>query len=53
VVLLAGEGADGLTAEQIEAVIGMNWRTIRRLLLRDLFQIATETLLFYHPASGG
>jgi len=47
----AGEGADRLTAEQIEAVIAHELAHIRRLdCFVNLFQIATETLLFYHPA---
>src|SRR5712692_8701563 len=41
----------GLTEEQIEAVIAHELAHIRRFdSFVNLFQIATETLLFYHPA---
>src|SRR5947208_204723 len=41
----------GLTEAQIEAVIAHELAHIRRLdCFVNLFQIATETLLFYHPA---
>jgi beta-lactamase regulating signal transducer with metallopeptidase domain len=51
VVLLPMRALTGLTAEQIEAVIAHELAHIRRLdCFVNLFQIATETLLFYHPA---
>src|SRR5260370_2066848 len=41
----------GLSEAHIEAVIAHELADIRRLdCLVNLFQIATETLLFYHPA---
>ena len=51
VVLLPMRALTGLTEEQIEAVIAHELAHIRRLdCFVNLFQIATETLLFYHPA---
>jgi beta-lactamase regulating signal transducer with metallopeptidase domain len=51
VVLLPVRALTGLTQEQIEAVIAHELAHIRRLdCFVNLFQIATETLLFYHPA---
>src|SRR5712691_8156896 len=51
VVLLPLRALSGLTEEQIEAVIAHELAHIRRLdCLVNLFQIAAETLLFYHPA---
>jgi beta-lactamase regulating signal transducer with metallopeptidase domain len=51
VVLLPVRGLTGLTEEQIEAVIAHELAHIRRFdCFVNLFQIATETLLFYHPA---
>ncbi len=51
VVLLPVRALSGLTKEQIEAVIAHELAHIRRLdCLVNLFQIAAETLLFYHPA---
>src|SRR5712691_8611423 len=51
VVLLPARALTGLTEEQIEAVIAHELAHIRRLdCFVNLFQIATETLLFYHPA---
>ena len=51
VVLLPVRALTGLTEEQIEAVIAHELAHIRRLdCFVNLFQIATETLLFYHPA---
>jgi len=51
VVLLPVRALSGLTEEQIEAVIAHELAHIRRLdCLVNLFQIAAETLLFYHPA---
>jgi beta-lactamase regulating signal transducer with metallopeptidase domain len=50
-VLLPVRALTGLTEEQIEAVIAHELAHIRRLdCFVNLFQIATETLLFYHPA---
>src|SRR5207248_11451062 len=41
----------GLTEDQIEAVIAHELAHIRRRdCFANLFQIAVETLLFYHPA---
>src|SRR6266446_190919 len=50
-VLLPVRAMTGLTEEQIEAVIAHELAHIRRFdSFVNLFQIATETLLFYHPA---
>jgi beta-lactamase regulating signal transducer with metallopeptidase domain len=51
VVLLPARALTGLTEAQIEAVIAHELAHIRRLdCFVNLFQIAAETLLFYHPA---
>jgi beta-lactamase regulating signal transducer with metallopeptidase domain len=51
VVLLPMRALTGLTEQQIEAVIAHELAHIRRLdCFVNLFQIAAETLLFYHPA---
>src|SRR3989440_197601 len=51
VVLLPVTALTGLTEAQIEAVIAHELAHIRRLdCFVNLFQIAAETLLFYHPA---
>ena len=51
VVLLPVRALTGLNDEQIEAVIAHELAHIRRFdCFVNLFQIATETLLFYHPA---
>src|SRR5260370_814761 len=51
VVLLPVRALTGFTEEQIEAVIAHELAHIRRFdCFVNLFQIATETLLFYHPA---
>ena len=51
VVLLPVRALSGLTEDQIEAVIAHELAHIRRLdCFVNLFQIAVETLLFYHPA---
>jgi len=51
VVLLPVRALTGLTEEQIEAVIAHELAHIRRFDgFVNLFQIAAETLLFYHPA---
>jgi beta-lactamase regulating signal transducer with metallopeptidase domain len=51
VVLLPVRALTGLTKEQIAAVIAHELAHIRRLdCFVNLFQIAAETLLFYHPA---
>src|SRR5712692_8960630 len=51
VVLLPVRALTGLTEEQIEAVIAHELAHIRRFdCFVNLFQIATETLLFYQPA---
>src|SRR5712692_4196978 len=51
VVLLPVRALISLTEEQIEAVIAHELAHIRRFdCFVNLFQIATETLLFYHPA---
>src|SRR5260370_21932355 len=51
VVLLPVRALTGLTEEQIEAVIAHELAHIQRLdCFVNLFQIATETLLFYPPA---
>jgi beta-lactamase regulating signal transducer with metallopeptidase domain len=51
VVLLPARALTGLTEEQIQAVIAHELAHIRRFdCYVNLFQIAVETLLFYHPA---
>src|SRR5437016_5123329 len=51
VVLLPVRALTGLTEEQIAAVIVHELAHIRRLdCFVNLFQVAAETLLFYHPA---
>jgi len=51
VVLLPVRALTGLSEAQIEAVIAHELAHVRRLdCFVNLFQIATETLLFYHPA---
>jgi beta-lactamase regulating signal transducer with metallopeptidase domain len=51
VVFLPLTALTGLTAAQLEAVIAHELAHIRRLdAFVNLFQIAVETLLFYHPA---
>ena len=51
VVLLPVRALTGLNEQQIAAVIAHELAHIRRLdCFVNLFQIATETLLFYHPA---
>jgi beta-lactamase regulating signal transducer with metallopeptidase domain len=51
VVLLPVRALSGLTEAQIEAVIAHELAHIRRFdCFVNLFQIAAETLLFYHPA---
>jgi len=51
IVLVPMCAISGLSAEQLEAVIVHELAHIRRLdCFINLFQIATETLLFYHPA---
>src|SRR6267143_5477572 len=51
VVLLPVRALTGLTEEQIEAVIAHELAHIRRLdCFVNLFKIAVETLLIYHPA---
>ena len=50
-VLLPITALSGLTEAQLEAVIAHELAHIRRLdCFVNLFQIAVETLLFYHPA---
>jgi beta-lactamase regulating signal transducer with metallopeptidase domain len=51
VVLLPTSVLTGLTPEQLEAVLAHELAHIRRYdYLVNLFQVAIETLLFYHPA---
>jgi hypothetical protein len=51
VVLLPAKALTGLSEDQIAAVIAHELAHIRRLdCFVNLFQIAAETLLFYHPA---
>jgi beta-lactamase regulating signal transducer with metallopeptidase domain len=51
VVLLPMRALSGMNEQQIEAVIAHELAHIRRLdCFVNLFQIAVETLLFYHPA---
>ncbi|HLW97267.1 MAG TPA: M56 family metallopeptidase [Candidatus Acidoferrales bacterium] len=52
VVLLPVSVLTGLTDEQLEAVIAHELAHIKRLdAFVNLFQVAAETLLFYHPAA--
>lgn len=51
VVLLPVSAMTGLTSEQLEAVIAHELAHIQRFdAFVNLFQVAVETLLFYHPA---
>jgi beta-lactamase regulating signal transducer with metallopeptidase domain/uncharacterized protein YnzC (UPF0291/DUF896 family) len=51
VVLLPVSALTGLTAQQLDAVIAHELAHVKRLdSFVNLFQIAAETLLFYHPA---
>jgi beta-lactamase regulating signal transducer with metallopeptidase domain len=51
VVLLPVSALTGLSAPQLEAVIAHELAHVKRLdSFVNLFQIAAETLLFYHPA---
>src|SRR4029077_21191743 len=51
VVLLPVSALTGLSAQQLEAVIAHELAHVKRLdSFVNLFQIAAETLLFYHPA---
>ena len=51
VVLLPVAALTGLSAQQVEAVIAHELAHVKRLdSFVNLFQIAAETLLFYHPA---
>lgn len=51
VVLLPAAALTGLTEEQLTAVIAHELAHIQRLdSFVNLFQVAAETLLFYHPA---
>ena len=51
VVLIPASAIGGLSPEQLEAVIVHELAHIKRLdCFVNLFQIAAETLLFYHPA---
>jgi beta-lactamase regulating signal transducer with metallopeptidase domain len=51
VMLLPVTALTGLSAEQLDAVIAHELAHVKRLdAFVNLFQIATETLLFYHPA---
>jgi beta-lactamase regulating signal transducer with metallopeptidase domain len=51
VVLLPMSALTGLSAQQLEAVIAHELAHVKRLdPFVNLFQIAAETLLFYHPA---
>lgn len=51
VVLLPAAAISGLSTEQLEAVIAHELAHIRRHdAFVQLFQVAVETLLFYHPA---
>jgi beta-lactamase regulating signal transducer with metallopeptidase domain len=50
-ILLPVSALTGLTAQQLEAVIAHELAHVKRLdAFVNLFQIAAETLLFYHPA---
>lgn len=51
VVLLPVSALTGLTTQQLESVITHELAHVKRLdSFVNLFQVATETLLFYHPA---
>src|SRR5271154_581642 len=51
VVFLPLCAVSGLSVDQLEAVVAHELAHIRRLAaFVNLFQVATETLLFYHPA---
>jgi len=51
IVLIPVSAMSGLSMEQLEAIIAHELAHIRRYdALVNLFQIATETILFYHPA---
>ncbi len=51
VVLLPVSALTGLSAQQLDAVIAHELAHVKRLdAFVNLFQIAAETLLFYHPA---
>jgi beta-lactamase regulating signal transducer with metallopeptidase domain len=51
VILLPVSALTGLSAQQLEAVIAHELAHVKRLdAFVNLFQIAAETLLFYHPA---
>jgi beta-lactamase regulating signal transducer with metallopeptidase domain len=51
VVLLPMSALTGLSAQQLESVIAHELAHVKRLdAFVNLFQIAVETLLFYHPA---
>jgi beta-lactamase regulating signal transducer with metallopeptidase domain len=51
VILLPVSALTGLNAQQLEAVIAHELAHVKRLdAFVNLFQIAAETLLFYHPA---
>jgi beta-lactamase regulating signal transducer with metallopeptidase domain len=51
VILLPVSALTGLTAQQLEAVIAHELAHVKRLdAFVNLFQMAAETLLFYHPA---
>jgi bla regulator protein blaR1 len=51
VILLPVSALTGLSAQQLDAVIAHELAHVRRLdPFVNLFQIAVETLLFYHPA---
>jgi beta-lactamase regulating signal transducer with metallopeptidase domain len=51
VILLPLSALTGLSAQQLEAVIAHELAHVKRLdAFVNLFQIAAETLLFYHPA---
>ncbi len=51
IVLLPLTALTGLSPEQLEAVIAHELAHIKRLdCFVNLFQVATETVLFYHPA---
>ena len=51
VVLIPLSAMSGLSVEQLDAIIAHELAHIRRYdALVNLFQIAVETILFYHPA---
>lgn len=53
VILLPTSSFVGLTPQQLELVIAHELGHIRRLdYIVNLFQVAVETVLFYHPAVG-